>query len=287
MTSEAKGRWWEDYLVRYLTPMLVGSGLLSVLLVVIGLNGNISALDTGTLWNSKKEANLAVIVAILVGGFAFAYLCSTPITVFHAGRMIRRGMNRHATAFWYSWIALSFIALAGLAIDAMAGIPFSRSHEYRLNILLFIASMPACWLLAGQYDVIWRLKRDSGADQSEFLAFYARLAVARSGTVWASELRESYTHLREHANSVFICVAELSVSAAIVLVWKAAGSANVFAILMLLSLLVWLVPNVFLWSTANRLELLLIGPDDEDVEPLRAKARAHGRGGSDAGHQEK
>lgn len=272
MSQDTKGRWWEDYLVRYLTPMVVGSSLLLLLIFIISTKEDASMESLSLFWKTTREASAGLAIGVLIGGLGYAYLCSTPITVFHAGRMIKKGLNTKATTFWYLWAGLSLLALIGILADAASGL--RGLERCRERILLCIAALPAMWLLVGQYDVIWRLKKDKENDiQSEFLGFYANLALSRGGTSWALEMRQSYTHMREHANSVFICVAEISVAACLTLVWQITQDATSFVLTALLAALIWTLPNVFLWSIANKLEAFLVGSKNAPIQELRDKAR--------------
>jgi hypothetical protein len=238
--------------------MLVGSLLVLVVGAYIGHPEGIKGIfSSGFLWNEKKESNIAVLIGILISGFAYTYLCSTPITVFHAGRMIREGLNKHAATFWRYWYGFSSVALIGLVVDGVSG--FAYFEPYRTNVLLFVTSLPALWMFIGQCDVIHRIKADKDkASDSTFVQYYDRLASSRGTNEKLKELRESYTHLREHANSVFICVTEISVAALVVLLWRMRINNEMFIMSCLVGVLLWIAPNIFLWSAANRLERHLI-----------------------------
>lgn len=267
MISEQKPRWWEDYLVRYLTPMLVGSMLVAYVGLLLGYPGGFKAfINSGILWADKKEINISILLGILISGFTFAYICSTPITVFHAGRMIHKGLNGYATPFWYTWFGITILCATTLMINSAFNLGCTTISKNATTIGLVVASLPAFWMFFGQCDVIRRIKIDKEKPrESEFVQYYDDLATSRNISPWSRELRESYTHLREHANSVFICLAEISVAALIVLIWRITGEGSIFVLICLLGLLLWIAPNVFLWSVANRLEKRLI----KDVDKLK------------------
>ena len=62
-----------------------------------------------------------------------------------------------------------------------------------------------------QYAVLYRLLSDQGLSER----FYAHLFDARRQTN-AKDVRDTYTHLREHSNSIFIVLLELCVVAFII-----------------------------------------------------------------------
>lgn len=82
----------------------------------------------------------------------------------------------------------------------------------------------------------------------------------------SKDIRETYTHLREHSNSTFIVVLELCFSAFLIFlielyadqygVAEAASSGGhermVSAVLFLIAF--WMTPNLFMWSRANQIE---------------------------------
>ncbi len=262
MSDNNKGRWWEDYLVRYLTPMLLGTMLIAGLITIIAYDGDFNKLKSGFLLSENKEANASAFFGLLILGFGFAYLSSTPITIFHAGRMFRKGMNKFAG---YAWIAWFLITLTLLIVWITYSILCNqRLGDWFVFCMLIAAALPSLWMFVGQSYVIWIIRRDRGPeedkdkDKDKFEDYYSKLATARNTSPWAREIRESYTHLREHSNSVFICVAEISLSAAILLLWRlSSGQSDVFWIFLLTTGLLWISPNVLLWSVANRLEKYL------------------------------
>src|SRR5579859_4277706 len=109
-------RWWEDYLVRYVTGTLVGTVCVYVLIASIFFNGDPAGL-TGRFLAPGKESTWLGLIMLLLAGAAYCYLASVPITVVHAGRMIREGMNAGARKAWYWWwgIALAVFVLGTLS----------------------------------------------------------------------------------------------------------------------------------------------------------------------------
>lgn len=130
-----------------------------------------------------------------------------------------------------------------------------------LQIYLFIFSIPILWIGISQYATLYKLL--SGIDRTH--DFYQKLARAR-GKKGVRDIRETYTHLREHSNSTFIVVLALCFTCAVLLVVdlhlvKMGPSAKldidsvahiIFRVGALL--MIWCIPNLFLWSRANSLE---------------------------------
>ncbi|MBR7793948.1 hypothetical protein KDM87_15250 [Undibacterium sp. FT147W] len=121
----------------------------------------------------------------------------------------------------------------------------------------WILSMPAFWILVGQYTVLYRLLHEKEA----FFSFYAKLFKARRMKN-ARDVRDTYTHLREHSNSVFIVVIELALLALFMAISSSISSNKGKIIpneslgaLVVFGLVVWMVPTVFMWARANSLEV--------------------------------
>src|SRR6266508_1712995 len=226
--SRSRVRWWEDYLVRYLTGTLVGAFCIFVLVVEIFFNGDPQSLGKRVFFSPEKDSSWLGLIVLALAVAAYCYLESTPITVLHAGRMIREGMNKYARRAWYVWWFLFTVVFVGatLGFSIRFGVP---QRSLLVYALLFIGAAPVAWLFVGQVEVLIRLKSDQDKQPSKFVAFYRKLVVARDIT-GGTGIRESYTHLREHANSVFITVIELSMLATLLLIWKVVDDINLFAV---------------------------------------------------------
>lgn len=115
--------------------------------------------------------------------------------------------------------------------------------------------MPVFWIGFSQYFVLIRLLNQN----KEFSDFYAKLFRARRQSN-AKDVRDSYTHLREHSNSVFIVVVELAILALLTAFVNTARFFNLnnqletLLIWILFALAFWMVPTVFMWGRANAME---------------------------------
>lgn len=237
-----------------------------ILVTHMYFNGDIGALAKRMFFSPDKDSTWLGLIALLLAGGAYCYLASVPITVFHAGRMIREGMNRWARTAWYVWWGLSCLIIVGAALDFTLLRSFPPSQLLVVSVL-FICCGPAAWVFVGQLNVLWLLKKKQDKPGSPFIDFYRSMVRARDRTV-KSGIRESYTHMREHANSVFIVVIELSLLAFFLLLRRLMDSDVRFAVWSLGFLMLWSSPNVLLWGLANSLELDLAANADK-YEPER------------------
>lgn len=286
------GRWWEGYLVRYLVGSLVGSIVLVVLFVEFR-HGKNHYLETyvslaRTLFGKDS---VAVGLALFVAGGLYCYLASAPITVIHAGRMFR---SKSSSAMWVA-VSLLCLLLGGAALFCAPCFHGNTAEWFTL----FFVSLPALYVAFTQWSV-WRKmildrptvintdlpdgtertyvetffqwcaksnQKSQVSDpsikqmESKYLGFNRELAKARgSGTRSTKEIRETYSHLREHANAIFIVALEISICAVLIAAHRFLDTANLgaahpnFWIFALCGLVVWLVPNVLLWGQANQLE---------------------------------
>ena len=83
----------------------------------------------------------------------------------------------------------------------------------------------------------------------------------------SKDIRETYTHLREHSNATFIVLLELCFSAFLIFLIELyagqSGKGSPFissleiervASAVLLLIAFWMTPNLFMWSRANQIE---------------------------------
>lgn len=255
-------RWWEGYLVRYLIGMPIGVVCVVVLSVVIADRAG------GDEWSQRVlegfwAADAVKGLALLVAGGLYCYLASAPITVIHASRMFNNKWFYRLPRYIYYLVAV--LLLGGVLV----GIFFRIWLEYWLVVLM----LPGLLIMINQWICVFHMSPNNTTAQEEFRDFYWRLSCARSlskesGPV-RKDFRESYTHLREHSNSIFIVILELSMTALLcgaLLLQKSPArlgfqSINELAQITLPvigMLTLWLFPNVFLWSRANHLERHLI-----------------------------
>ena len=121
-------------------------------------------------------------------------------------------------------------------------------------LFLWLLAWPVIWIGIVQYSVLARLI----TDKKKLYVFYAKLFDAR-GRQNSKDVRDTYTHLREHSNAVFIVVVELAVLAFLLALIGPLGQKNVTTISshgvhILAALAFWMLPTVFVWARANSME---------------------------------
>lgn len=278
--TKPDSRWWEAYLVRYLVGTPVGVVcLLAILDVVLAQHPFYLQLVSGLRGerlDAKMSIDSTVLVCMGIFAFAYCYVASSPITTYHATRMYRQSwFNRFSRFVWLSvWVMLLYLIVAGgttWTFTVVLAVPAGWAVVVQLLCVMRLhadgsraaQSFPGriywdcCAALSGKSWPQW-LRTAKRPDELEFVAFYQKLSKARTLKA-RSELRESYTHLREHSNAFFIVLLEISLAALIVCVVQLAGGSVAMKFTIALSVLfLWMLPSVFLWTQANRLERSLI-----------------------------
>lgn len=282
-------RWWESYFVRYFFGWVVGCFCVLLIGAKVAYSElTFDAVDE-VLKKLKSYDSGFGYAALAATGFIFCYFSSMPIAVMHYGRYGRYWFERLVRSFWllipvlmvaiYCSIKISGLMLIGLLVSLVFYVFYDFYYKskrkwdalsswfYLAVAAIFAAiflwffpslsyvdvlSFPAYWILFFQYVICWRLWNHGG----KIVNFYSQLTKAR-GRDGAGDVRDTYTHLREHSNAVFIVLIELSITAFFVVNFEAGSRSSgkleiPFSIVGFL--LVWLIPSLFLWSAANRLE---------------------------------
>ena len=127
----------------------------------------------------------------------------------------------------------------------------------KLPTAMVLLALPVVWICIAQYTTLFQIM----TKPLEFTSWYLQITSARS-SYEAQDVRESYTHLREHANSIFIVVIEVSLLFLIMTLGHLRAPAqsslptvpNDYLLTIAALMAVWLVPTIFMWSRANWLE---------------------------------
>ena len=233
MTKElGTNRWWEYYLVRYLMPSIAGVVIVSWLCSYAG--SKLSELLF--LPVAVKPIETPSLVMLFIYGNLFCYVASYPVLVFHVTR-VRDFSDGKWPAKPFSDGYIATFALLGVAIFLFHW----DSPESRYWLALLVTFIFA----AVQFRRLLVMTVDS-TDQKSFTtavsrAFWYSYALARrrgdykvseiQGPVstidpdedervttrrqieWRPEFVATYRHLREHGNSAFIFVLELTLAA--------------------------------------------------------------------------
>ena len=143
-------------------------------------------------------------------------------------------------------------------------------------IFLFLFSIPTIFVGLMQYFTLFRVLKT----EEKIHDFYSNLSRARS-LENSKDIRETYTHLREHSNATFIVLLELCFTAFVIFLIEIylppipstvpkdipIKDIGVLANAGLLIVAVWIVPNLFMWSRANALEKDFAGHPERYTSP--------------------
>lgn len=233
-TDKTNGRWWEFYFVRYLLGSIVGATLL------ILLNNKPIGVMSGLLSNCKVDISSIESHTILLWaglGFAYSYLASAPILVFHATRGV--WLKRY---FWQYWVGLSIFLIALVVAIVMAII--ISILKVNLNTDEIAATCSVLIISALQFLFIYLGEKDDGKPINDF---YKKLIKDRNLKLTTREKYiESYRHLREHGNAFFIVVFEFILAFSI---WHASTLKHLCILL-----LVWIIPAAWVWVIGTKME---------------------------------
>lgn len=170
-------------------------------------------------------------------------------------RLKRRRDSRQNAWRSIAWagILLTFLVTAGYVLDI-------QKRPMAMSLLTF--ALPTLFVGAMQYVTLWRVLNT----ERTVHRFYRLLSRARNMEN-SKDIRETYTHLREHSNATFIVLLELCFSAFLILLVElyAGQSGNMphisscleswRIVSFALSLIAfWMAPNLFMWSRANQIE---------------------------------
>ena len=250
------GRWWEYYTVRYLVGSIVGA-------VAILYLGKYSGSQCSESEHVKplfdlllQESNYFLsAIALAALGFAFCYIASSPVLVFHTCRAYFR-----CPTLWQRWEKFSkvrqiFILIIAIIVTAGSIFICSNYPPILTTILIFLVFIPQIALLI--YAWIDRFE--------DIKIFYKKLAEKRAKPTksepnktesdtteksYQTEYTTSYRHLREHGNAMGIIVLE------VILAYVLANLPSISYALIVI--VFWILPGVFAWIIGTALEFKFI-----------------------------
>lgn len=286
-------RWWESYLVRYLLGTIVG------IFCFLFFLKNIFHYP---IYRYLKDLGGWYVLSIAIVGFSFCYFSSMPIAVMHYGRFGRSRLESLIRPFWLglafslpliyifdgfvsayvSFFLVVRLLLFGCSFLIIFLFLVCYSEKFiglkpdspqggnicSLGFCCFFVALamidyryvliaPAFLVGFFQYVVLYRI----WAKESDVHDFYVVLVRARSRN-GSNDIRDTYTHLREHSNAVFIVVVQLSLFVLLILSVEGARDIRLVSDLVDEDFFVksvgfvffWLIPTLFMWGAANRLE---------------------------------
>ena len=257
-------RWWENYLVRYLLGNIIGA-------IIIVYYLEMPEHDLWREWGFQLDSSRTLII-LGVLGFAYCYIASLPILVFHAGRhLIIKKEKKGKDDKKINWLLFSplWIAIVTLIVSLMIASSEIKNYLLKLNFtwidfccygccVCFILTIIYVWVIACKIIIY----RETG------YLFLKDLSKRRSGNIFkysdgfpedfSKDFRASYSHLREHSNACFIVLFEL------ILLPIFLFSAYRFLPLIIA---LWTMPAALIWWYATWIEIKF--SDDDDLKILK------------------
>lgn len=280
-TESETGRWWENYLVRYLMPSIAGVGIVAWLMwVAPGLR------EVLFFGKSPPSLDAPTLTLLILYGNLFCYVASYPILCFHVTRVIdfEEYQWRHGWTDGYvvsgitSLLAFMFVGfvsgrslvsalfvLAG-AYSAVQCLRFAKALSTEMKFRGFapkVTSLTFAYIsiLAQRRGIVSetsstekprpRMTGDEASDGEGTEARDTKISESRR----FKDFTDSYRHMREHGNSAFIFALEFTLAAETYGILKcfpndAVKSLSVLAVLYL----TWSFPAVFVHLLAQHLE---------------------------------
>lgn len=241
MGNSNNSRWWETYLVRYITGSVVGAVIVYIILKKFKI-------DLIPCFDEIQSTNL-VVLALL--GFLYCYLASAPITLLHATRGLfgKSGGLKISNRIFIEMMVLTCLVSALLALFTY---PELWVFSFFSGLILFNLYFHSINLLA---------KVDQ---QKEWQTWYATLAISRKNG--SKEFIESYRHLREHGNAFFIVLMEVALAIPLYMIASIPWQSEAKVALVLFAITIWLIPGMICWFLGNLLEQYLIDTEALQIE---------------------
>jgi hypothetical protein len=241
--ESAANRWWENYLVRYFLPSIVG------MLIVAWLQQNTGANRylPGFYIYDWKIFNTPYLVLWLLIGTLYCYVASYPALVFHATRILdfKDVLGRiwgGKRLFINPYVASFILAFLGGVCYFIRFITSRFSTEYSEFIALWLP-IALSIIIVGSFSFlqVWRiwkvlnrfgdfgLREINGKADASIAYAYVRFLAERRGVTRTDatgikaadedegmkrdtekDIVETYRHLREHGNTALIVLLELA-----------------------------------------------------------------------------
>jgi hypothetical protein len=267
------GRWWENYLVRYLVPTIVGMGCLQWL----SLNSGVGLSAWIAAPANMKELNSEQLLVWFLFGLFFCYVASYPVLIFHATRM----MDFKGEAGRIRWINGFFTSYGAVAVTALLALLAAIFTIRWLGIIIVVCFAGIqIYRLCATTKNFYKVPEKSWAARTWAYSFYIHLAERRGGAnrkntpdgtpspETRAELVESYRHLREHGNSALIVILELILTGLIYSVIATKNQISEHALSWLaIMLVIWCSPAAFIHMFAQQLERRFAYYDDKQHRP--------------------
>jgi uncharacterized membrane protein YfcA len=268
MENTNNSRWWETYLVRYITGTVVGAVIVYILLWKLKID----------LLPSPKNIQSVHLIILAALGFVFCYISSAPITLLHAvrfrlgqGTLVDAsvsGISKCTSLGWRSYIALKYEKLKKFDWILF----FVLSWMTLFGALLGLAADSYLWGLSAAslfaltyiYIIALKLYLQLGKED-KWQKWYFKLSEKRAQDSKAQkEYIESYRHLREHGNAFFIILLEVCLGivlyqiATIIDNKPLPAEKEAWATIFLAAIIYWILSGAICWYLGNKLERYLV-----------------------------
>ena len=274
-------RWWENYLVRYLMPSIAGAAIVNWL--VASAHPDIRQLLLLEVGSQGVQA--PTLALLFLYGNLFCYVSSYPILGFHVTRVIdfEHGVWRHS--LWDGYVSTLLLACVALFLSTLtdgnscadkflpfaAVLAFDGLQLYRIKLALSPVHMdgvdgPVSRLFAYAHTLSrrrgvveeLRVTKQLSKDQEDrdTRDRFDEETEWQKRSIWRREFVDTYRHMREHGNSAFIFVLELTLAATSYVVLKTHNTDAAPVQLSLLAILLglWAMPAIFIHFVGQHIE---------------------------------
>jgi hypothetical protein len=252
-------RWWEFYFVRYAIGTLVGAFVVNQ---IVRLS---PSLREALLFGLGAEPTVPRATLLMGYGLLLCYIASVPILVLHAARFaighgpslakVSQSKPGKLFAQWrwlLCWIFAAFAALLIMTI-AMGVARNAEAEGFLLGLILWAVLI----VLTMEYVTAFVML----VYNDRVYAGMKRLAEARAVNDDRGGFIESYRHLREHGNSLFIVGLEVVLGAALIgLIRVIENDVTVHDKLFectrwgVILLTAWMLPGIAVWFLGSIVE---------------------------------
>ncbi|WP_107726192.1 hypothetical protein [Neisseria weaveri] len=238
-------RWWENYLVRYLVPSILG------MVILMWLSKEFSTVATYLQilpFDKYEKFNTAHLVGWLLFGTVYCYIASYPILVFHAIR-VRLFRDQKTNAVNCRTVVPLAVFSSFVFVSAWI---VSLNDKHHIDCAAFVMAISllgfSVYQICNLYWVSLTDKKENGFSYAEVLT----KARTRKG---AKDFVDSYKHLREHGNTALIILLEILLAAVlyVALSFESHYKRMHFSIVAIV-LFVWIAPAALVYFYGQFLE---------------------------------
>jgi hypothetical protein len=307
--ESASNRWWENYLVRYFLPSIVG------MLIVAWLQQNTGASRyLPTFYPIDwKNFNTSYLVLWLLIGSLYCYIASYPALVFHATRILdfkdilgRIWMEKRRLVI-NPYVACTLFAFLSSVCCGISFFALRTSKILSVCLVLAFACLQIrrIWQVSSRFGDFGLRLEVEGKENASIAYAYLRFLAERRGITRKNatnedeemtketekEVVETYRHLREHGNTALIVLLEFALCPILFIVLgspsdprRQIGAHDPQGdILLSLILVFWIFPSVCIHGFAQHLERRFSwfkssiedGKDSSQIDEERKNPTAH------------